>query len=360
MVFQLYKACKLCGHEPILGVKYTSNIYIEGDFKKSFSSEDAFMSRLKFRGKNLVYKFFEKNGIIPKSSWDKNAEFCRQCILTEKYDIFHPTYYDDTYSDVKINAPIVLTIHDMIYESYPQFFWYNSVIKRKKELAERATRIIAISEFTKKEILRYYDSIDESKIHVIHHGIDLSGIDNVGINKCKDNYILYVGERWLYKDFFTLLRSIRFLKLNGVDLKLKVVGRAFSESESNYIDFMELNDKVENLGRVSDEKLKELYLNAMLYVSTSLSEGFGLPLLECMKYGTPMLLSDIPVYREVAGDAAIYFKANDDESLADNIRLVYTDLNLINDLIDKGRERVMFFDIKTTSAKTIDLYKNIL
>lgn len=358
----LYNGCKNKGIETILGLKYTSNIYLEREqkFKKSYSSEDVFLRGLNFKNKNLLYKAFAKMGVQPKSSFHLNAEFCRKCIANENYDIFHPTFYDDIYKDVQIHAPIVLTIHDMIYESYPQFFSDMSIINRKKKMVERASAIIAISEFTKNEILHYYDFIDESKIHVVYHGIDLSGIDNVCIKKAKENYILYVGDRWLYKDFYTLLRSMKLLKNNKVDLKLITVGRSFSGNELTYIDFLGLNNDVVNLGRVSDEKLNILYSNAMLYISTSMCEGFGLPLLECMKYGTPMLLSDIPVYREIAGDAAIYFKTGDDKSLADSIREIYSNQRMLDSLIVKGRKKILEFEMKTMVDNTINVYKNVV
>ena len=348
---------------PILGLKYTSNIYLaqQGlDFYKSFTAEENLLSGFNFKYKHDIFRVLRKFGLNPKSSWNLNAQFCRECLKNNEYDIFHPTYYDDLYSDVQIKAPIVLTIHDMIYEGYTQFFNEISVINRKKMLAERANAIIAISEYTKNEILKYYDNIDEAKIHVVHHGIDLSDIEDYTISETKGDFILYVGDRWGYKDFYTLLRAIKILKQQNRDIKLITVGRPFYDSESSYIDFLGLKDCVRHLGRVSDNELIELYKNAQLIVSTSMAEGFGLPLLECMKYGTPMVLSDIPVYREVASDSALYYKTCDDKSLADVICQLYNNGKMQKELIAEGRKRLMFYDKNDMVKKTLDVYKILL
>lgn len=359
----LYQGCELNNVQPVLGLKYTNNIYLaqQGlDFNESFSSEAKFLRGLKFKHKREIFRVLRKFGYSIRSSWELNAQFCRECLKNKEYDIFHPTYYDDLYSDVEIKAPIVLTIHDMIYEGYTQFFDDISVISRKKILAERANAIIAISEYTKSEILKYYDNIDASKIHVIHHGIDLSDIENYTVPETKGDFILYVGDRWCYKDFFTLLKAMKHLKLQKHDVRLITVGRQFNCDELLYIDFLGLNDSVLNLGRVSDDKLKELYANAQMLVSTSMSEGFGLPLLECMKYGTPMVLSDIPVYREVASDSAVYFKTSDECSLADVILYLYNNGKMQKDLIAKGCERVKLYDKDDMIRHTLDVYKKLL
>ena len=357
----LYNGCKQNDVEPLLGIKYSDNIYLKDlglNFGNTFTAEDRFLNGYNFKFKHPLYRALTKCRYSTKSSWEYNAEFCRNLLRTEKYDIFHPTYYDDLYSDVVFKAPIVLTIHDMTYENFPLFFHDVSVIKRKKALVERADAIIAISDFTKNEILKYYDNLDESKIYVVYHGIDLNDLNITNISYNKENYILYVGERSGYKDFFTLLRAMKILKSQNSNLRLLTIGRPFNSDELLYIEFLGLNDYVQNLGRVSDKELKDLYINAQMFVSTSMSEGFGLPLLECMKHGTPMVLSDIPVYNEVAGEAALYFKTNDEKSLADTISHLYGNCKVQKELMIKGRERVLMFDKKDMAKNTLDVYKN--
>lgn len=359
----LYNRCRQYGIEPLLGLLYSSNIYLKEiglNFSKSFSAEERFLQGFDFRYKRFLYRFLLELGCRPKSSWEYNSNFCRNLLKTAKYDIFHATYYDDLYNDIEISAPLVLTIHDMIYENFPQQITDVSIIKTKKNLAERADALIAISESTKKDILKYYDNINESKIHIVYHGIDLDDIDHYPLNGDKGDYILYVGERWRYKDFFTLLRALRILKQHNCCIRLLTIGRPFNNNELLYIDFLGLNDNVQNLGRVPDDKLRELYANAQMFVSTSMAEGFGLPLLECMKYGTPMVLSDIPVYKEVAGDVASYFKTNDEKSLADTISQLYGNCKVQKELMIKGRERVFMFDKEDMIKNTLEVYKTLL
>ena len=97
-----------------------------------------------------------------------------------------------------------------------------------------------------------------------------------------------------------------------------------------------------------------------MFVSTSMDEGFGLPLLGCMKFGTPMVLSDIPVYREIAGDAASYFKTSDERSLADVISQLYNNTKLQKALIAKGRERLLKYDKKKMIENTLAIYHKLL
>ena len=142
-------------------------------------------------------------GYTMHSSWELNAQYCRSVLHDCVYDVFHPTNYSDTYKEVSIGVPMVLAIHDMIFERFPIFVDKMTLLKNKKELAERSEAIIAISNSTKNEILNYYDNIDESKVHVVHHGIDLCDIKESPVIEEKANYILYVGGHWSYKDFYT-------------------------------------------------------------------------------------------------------------------------------------------------------------
>ena len=349
--------------EPLLGLLYSDNVYLKQsglEFKRAFSYEDSFLWGIHFKNKDLLYKVLVKMGYTMHSSWELNAQYCRSVLHDCVYDVFHPTNYSDTYKDVSIGVPMVLTIHDMIFERFPIFVDKMTLLKNKKELAERSEAIIAISNSTKNEILNYYDNIDESKVHVVHHGIDLCDIKESPVIEEKANYILYVGGRWSYKDFYTLLKALKIIKQCGKKMTLVVCGYPFNANDNLYIDFLGLTGNVKNLNHISDNELKELYRNAQMFVSTSMDEGFGLPLLECMKFGTPMVLSDIPVYREIAGDAASYFKTSDERSLADVISQLYNNTKLQKALIAKGRERLLKYDKKKMIENTLAIYHKLL
>lgn len=346
-----------------IGIIHSDNLHLKEagiKTKNTFSEEDIFLGKYKFRGKHFLIQAYKRMGFNLNNSHFINAEYCRKLITNKSYDILHATYYKDLYNDITISIPTVITIHDMIFESFPYFFNNISVIHKKKEWAKRANKIIAISEYTKSEILRHYNFIKEENIHVVYHGITSYNDSTPNTQHIKDNYILYVGERWGYKNFYTLLRALKILKNKRIEYKLYCVGREFTSSELSYIDFLNITDLVVNLGRVSDVKLRELYKRAQMYVSTSMSEGFGLPLLECMKYSTPMILSDIPVYREIAGNAAIYFTAIDEYALAEAINYVYDNNKLQKQLIGCGLSKYINYSHQKTVKETIDVYKSLL
>lgn len=344
-----------------IAVLYSNNIYLPQlgyELRTPFSEESRLLFGLRFRGKYTLYQQLKKIGLRYKSSHQLNAEYSRGRLGAGTFDIFHPTYYDDLYEDIEELPPMVLTIHDMIYESHPHYFNNLNTIANKKNLARRASAIIAVSEHTKKEILRYYDFIPENAIHVVHHGVE---IPNKVVNDYpKRGYILYVGERWAYKNFYTLLRAMKTIHNTQKDLKLVCVGRVFSKEEIQYIEFLGISNCIENMGWVSDETLIDLYKYARLYVSTSMDEGFGIPLLECMKYSTPMVLSDIPVYREVAADSAKYYSPTNDEELAEAIKEVYNNEVMQNTLIRLGHERIRCFSKSDMIDKTLNVYNTLI
>ena len=342
-----------------IGLLHAENLHLQEigfESKNNFTEDDCFFKGIHFRGKRTLQRGMRKLGYPLTNSHEINANYCRELIKSNSFDVFHPTYYHDTYHDISFPCPVVLTIHDMIYESFPTFFPNIHIIQNKKEWAKQSQKIIAISEYTKKEILRYYDFIKEENVHIIYHGIEQEEFFD---NTVREDYILYVGERSGYKNFFTLLRALHILKEKKKEIKLYCVGREFTETELLYIDFLNLKNNVTNLGRISDEELTKKYRKAQLYISTSLSEGFGLPLLECMKYATPMLLSDIPVYNEIANNAAMYFPALNEYELADAISYIYDNSTLQRQLTEAGKERCKKFTHEEMISQTIHLYNSL-
>lgn len=343
-----------------IGLVHAENLHLKEigiESLRNFTRNDCILKGLNFKGKGSILNNLEKMGFKFTDSHEINANYSRTQLSLKKYDIFHPTYYHDLYRDISIPCPVVLTIHDMIYESYPIFFPSIHIIQNKKEWAKQSQKIIAISEYTKNEILRYYKFIKEKDVHIIYHGISQ---EDIAVETKKEDYILYVGERSGYKNFYTLLRALHILKKKKMEVKLYCVGKEFSETELLYIDFLELKENVINTGRISDEELRDLYSKAQIYISTSLSEGFGLPLLECMKYSTPMVLSDIPVYKEIVNNAAVYFSPMNEHELADAIIHVYDNTTIQKQLSESGKIRCKNFTYEDMISKTMNVYNNLL
>ena len=341
-----------------ISVKYSDNLYLKNaniNIESPFYWGDHFITKHYFPGKYRLAKLVS-NFYSIKESLDYNKEFTRDILKTTKVDIFHPTYYTDTYDDIEL-PPMVLTIHDMIYESFPQYFNNIQTISDKYKLAKKAKKIIAVSDYTKKEILRHYDFLKPHDIEVIHHGIDLNE-KKTFVKKTNKSYLLYIGLRGGYKNFYFFLRVFKKIQKEFKNIQLICVGTPFNNDEKIYIDFLGLSNSVLCKGRVSDDELIQLYTNALAYVSPSLSEGFGIPLLEGMKYEVPLFISDIPVYREVANDAATYFDPTDEYDCFIKFNQLIEKQYMINQL-NNATKRIVLFSKEKMIENTYNLYKSI-
>jgi glycosyltransferase involved in cell wall biosynthesis len=250
----------------------------------------------------------------------------------------------------------------MIHEIYPEMFSSkDKTPERKKTLAQKATKIIAISENTKKDIIKFL-GIGENKIEVIYLANSINSIkniDNINIELPK-TYILFVGSRRGYKNFDLFIEAISPL-LND-DVKLNVVcagGGKFNDIEIEKLKNLKIKDRVFYYSG-SDSVLAYLYKKAIAFVFPSLYEGFGIPLLESFACGCPVICSRTSSLPEVAGDAALYFDPTDKLSILKSIQKVIYDDELRDQLVYKGSQRVKEFTWKKTAEKTKKLYEEIL
>jgi glycosyltransferase involved in cell wall biosynthesis len=307
-----------------------------------------------------------------RTKYSINKAKSRVELFKGSYDIFHPTYYDTYFLRyIKKNKPYVLTIHDMIHERYPELFERtNKISEYKKTLACHATKIIAVSENTKKDILKLYD-IDEGKIEVIHHGCSIIGGNETNFSHRieRDNsirpilpkrFILFVGDRHSYKNFFTLMNSIAPILKNDDGLFVVCAGsRTFSDYELAYFNNLAVKHKIVHIP-VNDSILAQIYQRALVFVFPSLYEGFGLPILESFSRGCPVALSNSSSFPEVAKDAAIYFDPCNKSTIEEAILKIIYDEELRDILRRKGYEILKDFSWQKTAEKTLSLYKNIL
>ncbi len=198
----------------------------------------------------------------------------------------------------------ITTIHDLSFLENPSWFSrsYYRFYRVMTPLAVRTSRhIITVSEFSKNEILRFYPSVKASRVSVVYNAVDTDLFHPMS-GASESRYALTVSSIDPRKNFRRLIEAYK-----GIEgLKLYIVGshsRVFGEQTGS----LDKSCNVKYLGRVSDEELVRLYSQARCFIFPSLYEGFGLPPLEAMACGCPVLASDIPVLREVCGDAAVYF-----------------------------------------------------
>ncbi len=235
----------------------------------------------------------------------------------------------------------IVTIHDITHLKYP--ISYSHMYKKYYEIVfpmmlKHSVHIITVSEFSKREISSYF-GIDNKKISVVYNGVDTK-IFKPKILENQERYILGVSSIAYHKNFISLIKA--FSKLKTKNIKLYIVGglnkKIFGKETEEIMKHIKNNNNIKFLGRVDDEKLVELYSNAICFVYPSLYEGFGIPPLEAQACGCPVVLSDIPVFREIYKDSALYFDPLDVDDIANKIEEVLNDENLRAYLVRKGIE----------------------
>jgi glycosyltransferase involved in cell wall biosynthesis len=282
-------------------------------------------------------------------------------VAQENFDLIIPTYYDPYFLEHSGSKPFVLTVYDMIHELFPEFFLEDkqNVVKNKCFLMERATRIIAVSENTKRDIIRLCPKIDSNKIVVIYHGNSIKINSNIEVD-LPLNYVLFVGLRASYKNFLFLVDSIKELLLSDSALFLVCAGGGkFTKEENDFIRNLGLSKKVIQKN-FKEEELGVFYKNAICFVFPSIYEGFGIPVLESMASGCPIVLTNNSSFPEVAADAGIYFENNDSEGLKEKIVKVISDSVFRTECIQKGLIQVRKFTWNDAAEKCFKLYEEAI
>ena len=287
-----------------------------------------------------------------------NSIESRKLLKIGDFKIFHPTYYDLYFLRYVKNKSFIVTIHDMI----PELFHDNSflgklLVKNKRILMDNASKIIAVSQNTKNDILQFYD-YNESDIYVVHHGINVYYplTDYTDTNK----YLLFIGNRGGYKNFDITIGAIATILQERQDLFLICAGGgSFSESEILSFKKLNIHNQIHH-SPINDATLPFLYKNAICFIFPSLYEGFGIPILEAFSNGCPVILSNKSSFPEVAGDAAEYFDPHSEESIRKSVIKLLDDEKLRSNLIKRGLERVKSFSVKNMAEKTLDVYRSAL
>lgn len=283
--------------------------------------------------------------------------------IIKNYDIFHPTFYDPYFLKNKNNPPVVTTIHDLIPEIYfkEKMNW---MINQKKQILQSAAAIIAISESTRTELLNRYE-LNEKKVHTIYHGYPehfekyADAENQLTQNKeLQKPYILFVGTRNDYKNFQPLVRQMAgFLKKTNFDLR--VIGNKPTDTEIALLRELNITDRIIFAGHVDDHALYQAYSQAFCFIFPSLHEGFGMPLLESFIAKCPVICSDIPVFKEICGDAALYFNPEDPGSVSQCLESLLDHRESSTLLIEKGLRQVRKFQWREAAGKTLEIYKSL-
>lgn len=316
-----------------------------------------------YKAKELIKKIPFVRDVARKSKGIINIFWHR------KFDL----YFEPNFIPINIRAKkIVVTVLDFSFEIHPEWHPKDKVLFFKKyfwENIKKTDRIILNSEYIKESAINLF-SLSEDKIRTIPLGYNnniFRTYSKQNLRAIKDKYnlpesfMLFAGSIEPRKNLKSLIHAYMHLD-KGIQKDFKLVLVGFKGWENN--DIMELLNKLKSdityIGYVPDEDLGKLYGLATLFVYPSLYEGFGLPPLEAMACGCPVVVSNVASLPEVCGDAAYYVDPYNVESIAEGMQKVLTDDTLRQSLIQKGIERAKLFSWEKSAKEHIKVFEEVL
>jgi glycosyltransferase involved in cell wall biosynthesis len=308
----------------------------------------------------------------PKKLWTQFALPFSLYLTAKKPDVFLSlTHYAPRFSPV----PTVVSVMDLSYLYFPEMFTKADLLQLRSWTAysvKKAKKVLTISNSSRDDIIKEYN-LSQEKVVVTHLGIKdaislTPHIYSMTTLKAKytisDNYILFVGTLQPRKNIVRLIKA--FAKVvksekSPKDLQLVIVGRKgwLYEEILEAPKELGIEDKVKFLENVEDEELPLFYKNALCYVLPSLYEGFGLPVLEAMQQGCPVITSNVSSLPEAGGDAALYVDPENVGDIADKIIQLIKNDKLRKELIEKGREQVKRFSWEKTAKETLAVLEEV-
>jgi glycosyltransferase involved in cell wall biosynthesis len=283
-------------------------------------------------------------------------------------DIFHTQYIAPFWLPKEVK--LVLMIHDISFNFFPQFikfsdlFFLKTLIPRSLKMA---TKIITVSKSERKNILDFY-KMNSGKVEFVYNGVDFerfgkkySDEEKEKIRKkyqLPEKFLLYIGTLQPRKNIPVLVKAIE--KLN---IELVLAGNKNAHNFDKKIDELinknNLRDKIIFPGWIDEEDKPVLLQLASCFVFPSLYEGFGIPLIEAMAAGTSIVCSDIPVLREVGGDAALYADPKNIQEFANKLGEILKNSDLRNETIAKGKKVAQKFTWQKNAKEILEIYQTL-
>lgn len=252
----------------------------------------------------------------------------------------------------------LLTVHDLLYKRKK---WLPKQLMRlHREFyiprsLHKADTIVAISHFTKDDIVRYYP-FAKNKIQVIYNSMNFDKFGHQSSPSTGSKYFLAICSNAYHKNFSTVLRGFECYCTKGGNNNLIFVGR-ISNTGAAYETYnslpSEIRNRIQTVENIPNEELGQLYRGASAYISASLFEGLGMPVVEAMYFNIPVILSDIPPHREVSMNRGLYFKPNDAEELSERM------LTLNKDNCTFADDVKEMFSEENTSGKYVQVINSL-
>lgn len=277
--------------------------------------------------------------------------------MENRADVIHRTYYHSHFVRRDNTCPVVYSVFDFIPERYPQLFRGGTPHLAKSQALLKADGLLCISEFTRRELLDFFPSLDVP-VAVTPLGVSEWWFETPLSARNHPNrpFLLFVGRRDGYKDFEVAAQAFAQAGLTSHQLVL-AGGGALSEDEVRKLTSLGIGKHIVALNP-DDDQLRDLYTHADAFIFPSRMEGFGLPTLEALAAGCPsVILADTPISREVAGDHGRYFTGGSSEALAD----LLTEAVGVSEIerahrSDQGRNYAQTYSWSRTAAKTVEAY----
>ncbi|MBI1871733.1 MAG: glycosyltransferase family 4 protein [Chlamydiae bacterium] len=357
--------------QPLLGSKSGVGYYIWGLIHglAKIDHENTYqLSFFDFRNQGFKVprpgtQFYQKRSRLPgrmiqylwkTCAWPNYNTFFGGC------DLYHfPNFVIQPLKGVKK----VVTIHDLSFFRYPEYTDPKNLKYLRNKIGDTvygADEIIVDSHFTKSELLSFF-KIEKERIHVIHLGIDSRFQKGTAL---REKQILFVGTLEPRKNIEGLLSAFKIFldRTHWMDYRLTLVGMKgwLYEGMMKALENHPYREKIECLNYVSEEDLPLLYQKAALFIYPSFYEGFGLPPLEALSSGTPVIAARRASLPEVLGDAALWIDPQNAEAIAIAIERMIREEGLKSELIRKGEEQVKKFSWEKAARETLQVYQKAL
>lgn len=309
------------------------------------------------------------------SSWKKLSPLWRVWGVTrqlekEKIDIFHGLSNELPLNIHQSEVKSIVTIHDLIFLRYPQY--YHSIDRKIytykfRKACENADKIIAISECTKRDIIEFF-RIPADKIEVVYQGCDPSFIHPVAEEKKRevrakyqlpDHYILNVGS---IEERKNALSAVQALMMLPEQIHLVIVGRhtEYTDKVEHFIKENKLEERVHIISNVPFDDLPAFYQLAEIFVYPSRFEGFGIPIIEALYSGIPVVAATGSCLEEAGGPDSIYVHPDDIKGMADAFKQIYTDPERKKNMIEKGHSFAKRFSEEKQAEEILNIYKKLM
>ncbi len=309
------------------------------------------------------------------SSWKKLSPLWRVWGVTrqlekEKIDIFHGLSNELPLNIHQSEVKSIVTIHDLIFLRYPQY--YHSIDRKIytykfRKACENADKIIAISECTKRDIIEFF-RIPADKIEVVYQGCDPSFIHPVAEEKKRevrakyqlpDHYILNVGS---IEERKNALSAVQALMMLPEQIHLVIVGRhtEYTDKVEHFIKENKLEERVHIISNVPFDDLPAFYQLAEIFVYPSRFEGFGIPIIEALYSGIPVVAATGSCLEEAGGPDSIYVHPDDIKGMADALKQIYTDPERKKNMIEKGHSFAKRFSEEKQAEEILNIYKKLM